>query len=378
MESKSFLNSYELVLNEIFKQYMITHDETKNLHYNEFPDSLYMKAVDVATGIYYGSLMCNYYTDGLMTYNGLQNIIGYEVYDPLEFDEEINLTTPISIYSTKIDFLDDCLSNLIELPTEKNCNWGRDGELTKKNLLKLITPIKDKGEWVLLGACVTLRGDRDYDSIGWQDSYDIWCCTSDVETIHADGDARKLTIELEQYDGLLDEYRMVTYKPWLCKKMKNIIPNSSILDNTLLVLPPADMINYFNLSFDKKEMAWVNSTSETVILCNNNKAYYYEDNVVSSIFINKKYFDKYIKDNLLKYFAFTERFVPGKGYSDETSLHFEIINGYFEKEILNSDTSYVRREKSNKCMKCKVAKEREKSLRERQNIRISWLDIIEN
>ena len=35
----------------------------------------------------------------------------------------------------------------------------------------------------------------------------------------------------------------------------------------------------------------------------------------------------------IQYFAFTERFIPETGYAEETSLHFEIVNGQIVKEI---------------------------------------------
>ena len=38
---------------------------------------------------------------------------------------------------------------------------------------------------------------------------------------------------------------------------------------------------------------------------------------------------------MIKYFAFAERRVAGIGYSEETSLHFEIVNGEIVKEIKN-------------------------------------------
>ena len=46
----------------------------------DFNHSVYMKCVDIATGLYYGSLMCNHYTDQSATYNNRQNNIGYMVY----------------------------------------------------------------------------------------------------------------------------------------------------------------------------------------------------------------------------------------------------------------------------------------------------------
>ena len=44
----------------------------------------------------------------------------------------------------------------------------------------------------------------------------------------------------------------------------------------------------------------------------------------------------FFEAHTVKYFAFTERLIPETGYADETSLHFEIINGKIVKEIKNN------------------------------------------
>ena len=80
---------------------------------------------------------------------------------------------------------------------------------------------------------------------------------------------------------------------------------------------------------------------EKVIICNNNKNLYYRDPIGGTVFIRKDYLNKFLEGHTVKYFAFTERFIPETGYADETSLHFEIVNGKIVKEIKNS-SSYDR------------------------------------
>ena len=151
-----------------------------------------------------------------------------------------------------------------------------------------------------------------------------------------DGKARYLTIELEEYTGNLDDYGKCTLKPWLCKRVKNINYLSDIFDETSLVLPPAELILYFGLSPVYADMSWVDDIGTKVIWCNNSKNSYYTDFIGSTVFIRKEYLDKYLKEHDLKYFAFTEKFIPETGYANETSLHFEIQEGRIIKEIFNN------------------------------------------
>ncbi len=197
LDLNSFFCSYEEVLKNTLATYYTEMDE-KNQHVREenFDNSVYMKCVDIATGMYYGSLMCNYYTAEFATYNNCQDSIGYEVYDPIEYGEEVIITSPIPTYQDFVERLGDFITNRIEIPIEKNVNWVKDVSLTRKNLLSLLKTVEIKNvEWVMLAGRVSLHEKEKYD-IKWEDTYDIWCCTSENETIIDDGNARYLTIEI--------------------------------------------------------------------------------------------------------------------------------------------------------------------------------------
>ena len=71
------------------------------------------------------------------------------------------------------------------------------------------------------------------------------------------------------------------------------------------------------------------------------------------VFILKDYFDKFIKENTVKYFAFAERHILDTCYADETSLHFEIVNGKIEKEIKNNGDYVIQNNvKNQRCADC--------------------------
>ena len=336
VDMNSFLQSFEKVFKYIFEYYGITTDrKTMNMREENFAHSVYMKCVDIAMGLYYGSLMCNHYTNRFATYNNKQNSIGYEVYDPLEYGEEIVITAPIPTYQAEIEKLGDYVINSLEQPVSRDIYWVRDVDLTRRNVLHLIETVKVKGqEWILLAGRVSLHEEDKYDT-RWSDTYDIWCCSSEKETIKDDGNARYLTIELEEYLGELKAYPEIEYKPWLCKSIENIISQSDIFDETSLVLPPAEIIKYFNLQLNISDLSWETQEKTKVILCNNNKNSYYKDPIGGTVFIRKDYYDKFVQSHTIKYFAFSERFIPETGYADQTSLHFEIIDGCIVKEIQN-------------------------------------------
>lgn len=343
LDMNSFMESFEKVFRYIFEYYNISADrKSMNISEGDFHHSVYMKGVDIATGLYYGSLMCNYYTNQFATYNNIQNSIGYEVYDPLEYGEDVIITAPIPTYQDFIERLGDYAINSLEMPVQRDVCWVGNVELTRRNVLHLLETVELKHQkWVMLAGRVSLHEEDKYET-RWKDTYDLWCCSSENETIYDDGNARYLTIELEEYIGNLNSYPDNESKPWLCKNVKNINNQSEVFEKTSLVLPPSNIIRFFNLKLNVSDLSWETQDKEKVIICNNNKNSYYRDPIGGTVFIRKDYFDKFLEGNTVKYFAFTERFIPDTGYADETSLHFEIVNGKIEKEIKNNGV-YSRR-----------------------------------
>lgn len=337
LDMNSFMESFEKVFRYVFEYYNISADrKSMNIREGDFHHSVYMKGVDIATGLYYGSLMCNYYTNQFATYNNIQNSIGYEVYDPLEYGEDVIITAPIPTYQDFIERLGDYAINSLEMPVQRDVCWVGNVELTRRNVLHLLETVELKHQkWVMLAGRVSLHEEDKYET-RWKDTYDLWCCSSENETIYDDGNARYLTIELEEYIGNLNSYPDNESKPWLCKNVKNINNQSEVFEETSLVLPPSNIIRFFNLKLNVSDLSWETQNKEKVIICNNNKNSYYRDPIGGTVFIRKDYFDKFLEGNTVKYFAFTERFIPDTGYADETSLHFEIVNGKIEKEIKNN------------------------------------------
>lgn len=141
----SFFESYEVIIKKLFNHYQVTNKKTeRHMREEDFHDSVYMKCVDIATGLYYGSLMCNYYTNQFATYNNNQRNIGYEVYDPLEYGEEVALTSPVPTYQDFVERLGEYIIKNIEVPDAKDLIWAKNVKLTRKNVLNLLKPLEIK------------------------------------------------------------------------------------------------------------------------------------------------------------------------------------------------------------------------------------------
>lgn len=217
LDMDSFMESFENVIRGVFDYYGISADrKSLNMREEDFHHSTYMKCIDIATGLYYGSLMCNYFTNRFATYNNNQNSIGYEVYDPLAYGEEVIITAPIPTYQDFVERLGDYVINSLEVPVNHDVKWVKDVQLTRGNVLRLVETIEYKHqEWIMLAGRVSLHEEDKYDT-RWRDTYNIWCCFSRDETINDNRNVHYLTIELEEYKGELKTYSDNTIKPWLC------------------------------------------------------------------------------------------------------------------------------------------------------------------
>lgn len=345
----SILSSLESVFKEIYTLFEEKYT-TFNVQYGYYQNSKFRKFMDIAVGYLYGSLMCNYYTNRFSSFNTEQNMIGYEVYDPLRYDEKMCITAPIPVYNEHIEKLNDCIIGKIDFSMEKDQCWVDDLDLSGQNLLNVLKPVTLKNtEWIMLAGKIKLY-EKKKEIKQWEDTYFIYSCSSDDVFITNGWDARYLTIVLELYEGCLEEYRYCVNKPWLCKKGKLLNSETDIIDETHLILPPADIIDFFDLHIEYSDMSWRNSENEVVILCNNNKSSYYKDFIIGSIFIRKQYFDRFLEKHTIKYFSYTEKYLRS-GFKGSSFAHFEVQNGNILKKIMRDDNSKIA-ETSEQCIKC--------------------------
>lgn len=348
LDINSFMCSFERVIKEYFDVYGVLYDAEERAHggEREFENSLMKKAIIIAQDIFYGSMMCNYFTNQFATYNNVQNSIGYEVYDPIEYEEEMRITPPISVFQEEIEKMGDIIISRMTLPDEDTVQWVKNVTITENNLYQLTQPVElDGEEWILIATRLFIH-EGESGNHNWQDHYNYWCCTSKVPMIKGDTEDRYLTIELKEYRGNLEEYGKCLENPYLCKDVPVISSDSEIFDNTHLVLPPAELIHNLNLNVSLPDMTWRNSDNEIIIRCNNNKHSYYEDFIGGTVFMRKDVYDEYVNTHFIKFFAYTEKWTPSTGFADETALHFEIIDGKIVNKYYNHLANRVEREEN--------------------------------
>lgn len=356
LEGNAFLASFEKVFCDVFRLYGLPFDKDDYLKCSKREhDSLILKkCVSIAVDVFYGSLMCNYYSKEFGTYNNYQDSLGYEVYDSLEYGESINIKSPLSIYRPNIEKLGTLLLNKLDLSCKKDEQWWRSLDHTKNNVRNLMLPIQFQGtEWIMIAGRISVQDD--FKKHKWRETYDWFCCTSSEETLKDDGEERHLTIELKTYEGNLEEYASCEFKPWLCKGVSTIAYNSGMFEDTGLILPPAQMIQMQKLHVDLKEMTWKDSNGETVIICNNNKSSYFSDPIMGTVFVRKDFFEQFSKKTPVKFFAFSEKYLDPQGYCEKTAYHFEIFDGQIVKAVPNnrSGKNGTVSEVPDQCQNCK-------------------------
>ena len=337
LDINSFMCSFEVVIKDVFEMYgaIYNAEDRAKRGETEFENSVFKKSIVIAQEIFYGSMMCNYYTNEFATYNNFQNSIGYEVYDPIEYEEEIRIATPIPVFQTQVEELGDIIVSRMILPKEDVDSWIYDAAITEENLMQLLKPIeKDGKEWVMIAGRLFMH-DGESSNHSWQENYDYWCCTSNELQIDGTMEDRYLTIELKEYRGNMQEYIECSEYPYLCKDTPMITSNSDVFEETRLVLPPSELIRNLNLSVSISDMTWRNVEGEIIIYCNNNKHSYYKDFVGGTVFMRKDVYDDYIKEHDIKFFAFSEKWTPTTGYADETAFHFEIKDGEIVRKYYN-------------------------------------------
>ena len=355
LDDTSILISFGKCIEEIMTLYGVNLFEQKTQGELFFSDSLYRKIIDISIDIFWGSLMCNYYTEQFASYNNTQCSIGYEVYDPIPYDDErCFFASPIPTYESSIEQMCDKTVSCIERPLQYDRKWSIDADLSIKNILKLLVPVSFKNQcWMLLSAKIRLSGS------GRVETYDLHCCTN--SDVHLDGsyNDRYLTIELFSFTDCAELYGDCNDKPWLCKSIPQIKGNTDWFDPTNLVFPPAQIIKALNLHYELSTMSWNSEDGEIIIRCDNNKRSYFENEITSSVFIRKDVFDSYVAVTPIHYFAFTEKMLEDVGYTDEASLHLEIQNGSIVSRFYNCEEQRRYFDQNHKCDECPYCFENE-------------------
>lgn len=333
----SFLISFGTCIENTMMQYGVDVFNQRGTNELTFGNSVYRKVIDIAVDRFYGSIMCNYFTTIFSSFNNTQNSIGFEIYDPLEYeDEEIHLASPIPTFESAIEAIGDTALSVIPRSDSYDEAWSKDAEQSIANIQNLLQPVRcKKTEWILLNAKIRLSGQRHIET------YDIHCCTDPNTHLTGRYEDRFLSIESPDYNKSIALYHTCADKPGLCKKIPSIKGDKDWFDTTELMFPPAQIVRDLNLHYELATMSWNTETGDIVIRCDNNKKSYMHSEISSGIFMRKDYYDFYFASKPIHFFCFTEKMFNKRGYTDEASLHLEFSQGKLIRKFFNIDEQKI-------------------------------------
>lgn len=332
---KYLLNSLDFQIKRICRIYGLENNylSSQNNYVNDFKNTLMRKIFSISQSILYGYLTGTHYTDNFVYEPSDSKSTGYNFYNPFEYDEDTNnICSPICIYQSLIENLEDTLYKTLQIKINKDKSWGEDDVNLKSNLRLLLSPFSFNGtEWHLLAGQIKITDINEK----WEE-YNLISCNSNLNLkLEEPEQWRQLTIEKKYYNDNIKLYNKCQ-KDWECLKVNFFNAGNNILDETELVLPPASLLQLMNLHYVQSSCTWNNEKNEIIIVCNNNK-YQYKGQIFSGdIFIRNDYYVKYNLDKKLKFFIYTERRLDPYGFFHETSHHIE----YFDNTIINEVYNY--------------------------------------
>ena len=111
IKEKKYLQLFQKILCLVAEKYKFNLEEDFNSIYpNFFKDTLACKIVQISKYILEGTLMCNYYVNEFcLMKNTFENKIGYETYNPYEYEDsfDLNYYHPYSLFNQTADKLDE-------------------------------------------------------------------------------------------------------------------------------------------------------------------------------------------------------------------------------------------------------------------------------
>ena len=333
-------------LNNLLKIYNITINNSTNNVITYF--------ILLAQNYALGELMSKYYLCELASFNNEENTLGFEIYNPLEYEyEKFNLNSTIPIFSDIKDHLDQKIIKKLQETPIKDDNWYNDINTSKKTIKYLMEDLTYKNtNWVPI--VLYIQNDNIGETLEWKEHYNFYISSdSERKLISGDHD-RCITIDVEKYFENLHFYTKLTKNKKVCHSMPSFIPNSDMIKENFTIIPPASIITTLELSFDESSCSWKHKNDD-VIICNKNKSIFEKNYITYSAYMKKNYFDILCKKIKIKFYGFTEKYTPDNKNFDN-AFDFVINDGKFEQIIMHYDNE-IRTEKTNlKCANCKKRK----------------------
>jgi len=149
-----------------------------------------------------------------------------------------------------------------------------------------------------------------------------------------DRDDRMLTIEHEEFKGNVVDYENGDSSRCLWLPSPDVEKDNPRAHQILL--PPQTLVRALNLSYVQKEGVFVDEDGAIAIICDGECENYFEDSICNLILLRADLFERLLGLGDVRYFAFSERFSPNRGYGNKSDRHWELdASGELRASCLN-------------------------------------------
>lgn len=112
----------------------------------------------------------------------------------------------------------------------------------------------------------------------------------------------------------------------LCQILDAPDERCTITERNQILLPPPLLVSELNLAFNNRTACFVDKSSgEVVIACDGAPGNYYEEPIHNLMLMRKDIYDELAKNEVIVFFAFSERFHKDNGYGNDCDRHWEFL-----------------------------------------------------
>lgn len=281
-----------------------------------------MKPFDLASHELLGSLASNYYIDEIILDGEGRQRGGFCQYDEQAYNEPgvIHACAPTS--NSNIDLAKPKIERRIVSPEDKNRAWFDDKDEAFSEILGLTASVRiGKTDWqpIAFSAKNKIRLGTD---LLCSNEFVISIAFDPNQHINGGQDDRYLTIEHKSFEGNIRDFEREEGD--LCLTLEAPDTHCVVTERNQILLPPPSLIRQLKLLFDPRNACFIDKNSgDIIIACDGSPGNYYEEPVHNLTLMRKDVYDELIQNEVITFFAFSERFHKDSGYGNDCDRHWE-------------------------------------------------------
>lgn len=338
-----------------------------------------IKPISEAVGRLIGSLASNYYIDEIVIANPPYEKTGFISYEREFYQEPGKVHSIMPASNRVIDNARIKFEHHIESPDEKDDSWFDDTEEVFKELIDLLKPIRlGKRHWQPI-AFVARSKMKSGHELQRSNELFVSIAYDSRSFLKNDHDDRYLTIEHKEYLGNFGDYSQ--FDSSLCMEFSRPEYIENDQSSYRMLVPPSNMVQDLGLSYKQKTGEFVDRLNgKTIIICDGNPRNFYEEPVSDLILMDVNVYQDLIDLDKVKFFAFTERFHPERGYGNDCDRHWEfkpdatIINSFSNRGGIDTGEAKEAEQVPEECRRCYFSEEESKKRRDKHFEELSESD----